>query len=204
MKMFFGGFTSSQYGGDRPPSIHLDLENRPVIHIWMVGNWSALIQEVIRGPRLTTNEYSSFFSSAMPMSDSPRTASPGTGQTPTFNVIFLAASVYEFNIDRARSKAGYPYLTYVAGEVSTRVISRSFGAVLTHLEDFRCHWWKGRALACKEPRRLRQPGWLDIGAWWVGWACSLCIWMPFGRWNWASVLGEHVTILTILPFHPLN
>ena len=45
----------------------------------------------------------------------------GTGQTPNFNVIFLAASVYEFNMDRARKEAGYPYLTYVAGEVSTQV-----------------------------------------------------------------------------------
>lgn len=70
-----------------------------------------------------SSRYSGFFSSAMPMSDSPRTESPGTGQTPTFNVIFLAASVYEFNIDRARKEAGYPYLTYVAGEVRTDAIS---------------------------------------------------------------------------------
>ena len=32
-------------------------------------------------------------------------------------VLFLAASIYEFNIDRARREAGYPYLTYVAGEI---------------------------------------------------------------------------------------
>ena len=63
--------------------------------------------------------YSGFFSSAMPMSDSPRNQSPVLGQAQKdFNVIFLAASVYEFNIDRARKEAGYPYLTYVAGEVS--------------------------------------------------------------------------------------
>ena len=63
--------------------------------------------------------YSGFFSSAMPMSDSPRNQSPAPGPGPKdFNVIFLAASVYEFNIDRARKEAGYPYLTYVAGEVS--------------------------------------------------------------------------------------
>ena len=65
--------------------------------------------------------YSGFFSSAMPMSDSPRNQSPVSGQAQKdFNVIFLAASVYEFNIDRARKEAGYPYLTYVAGEVSLR------------------------------------------------------------------------------------
>ncbi|KAL9099831.1 MAG: hypothetical protein Q9163_004719 [Psora crenata] len=64
------------------------------------------------------NRFSGFFSSAMPMSDSPPTESlPNGGAKPDFNVIFLAASVYEFNIDRARKEAGYPYLTYVAGEI---------------------------------------------------------------------------------------
>lgn len=63
--------------------------------------------------------YSGFFSSAMPMSDSPPTESPTDvlSGVKEFVVIFLAASVYEFNIDRARREAGYPYLTYVAGEV---------------------------------------------------------------------------------------
>ncbi|KAK3167863.1 hypothetical protein OEA41_004309 [Lepraria neglecta] len=65
-----------------------------------------------------SQRYSGFFSSAMPMSDSPRTESPAPGQAQMdFNVIFLAASVYEFNIDRQRREAGYPYLTYVAGEI---------------------------------------------------------------------------------------
>ncbi len=69
--------------------------------------------------------YSGFFSSAMPMSDSPRTQSPIEGsERKDFNIIFLAASVYEFNIDRARKQAGYPYLTYVAGEVSYDLDSR--------------------------------------------------------------------------------
>ena len=66
----------------------------------------------------TNNRFSGFFSSAMPMSDSPRSESPSNGAAKQdFNVIFLAASVYEFNIDRARKEAGYPYLTYVAGEI---------------------------------------------------------------------------------------
>jgi len=61
---------------------------------------------------------SSFFSSALPMSDSPRSQTPADGHgQKVFNIIFLAASVYEFNIDRARKEAGYPYLTYVAGEI---------------------------------------------------------------------------------------
>lgn len=64
------------------------------------------------------SRFSGLFSSAMPMSDSPPAQSPAEppGRT-EFKVLFLAASVYEFNIDRARKEAGYPYLTYVAGEV---------------------------------------------------------------------------------------
>ena len=65
-----------------------------------------------------TARYSGLFSSALPMSDSPRTESPiEMGSKRDYRVLFLAASVYEFNIDRARKEAGYPYLTYVAGEV---------------------------------------------------------------------------------------
>ncbi|ETN38900.1 uncharacterized protein HMPREF1541_06942 [Cyphellophora europaea CBS 101466] len=68
---------------------------------------------------------SSIFSSAMPMPDSPVAdralpthppgVSPGAGEDP--DVLFTAASVYEFNIDRARQEGGIPYLTYVAGEI---------------------------------------------------------------------------------------
>ncbi|KAL6716243.1 hypothetical protein ACLMJK_005809 [Lecanora helva] len=67
-----------------------------------------------------SQRYSDFFSSAMPMSDSPPTQSPAPGEQGEgkhYRVIFLAASVYEFSIDRARKEAGYPYLTYVAGEI---------------------------------------------------------------------------------------
>ncbi|KAI1977946.1 hypothetical protein LOZ54_006397, partial [Ophidiomyces ophidiicola] len=83
--------------------------------------------------------YSGFFSSAMPMAETtttttapPSTSMPSALQQqqqqqplssppPTVvkepKVLFLAASMYEFNIDRARREAGYPYLTYVAGEI---------------------------------------------------------------------------------------
>ena len=72
------------------------------------------------GSPASATRHSGVFSSAMPMSDSPRSQSPvSTHAQPTdFHVVFLAASVYEFNIDRARKEAGYPYLTYAAGEVS--------------------------------------------------------------------------------------
>lgn len=73
---------------------------------------------------------SNVFSSALPQSDSPEPTRPSTpsqlqshsGQR-EYPVLFLAASLFEFNIDRARKEAGYPYLTYVPGEVSSFQIS---------------------------------------------------------------------------------
>ena len=64
--------------------------------------------------------YSGIFSSAMPMSDSPPTTrppSPKSSSNPPPKVLFLAASLFEFNIDGSRREAGYPYLRYVPGEV---------------------------------------------------------------------------------------
>ncbi|KAL9107083.1 MAG: hypothetical protein Q9227_007949 [Pyrenula ochraceoflavens] len=58
----------------------------------------------------------SLFTSAMPMGDSPRPRSPNPEPSDP-SVLFIAASVYEFNIDKARREAGYPYLTYIAGEI---------------------------------------------------------------------------------------
>ena len=89
------------YSGSTYPQVGLDLQQRS---------------------SSPSGRYSGFFSSAMPMSDSPPAQSPleAPGRTANVPVIFLAASVYEFNIDRARKEAGYPYLTYVAGEVSFR------------------------------------------------------------------------------------
>ncbi|KAL4910806.1 hypothetical protein BDW74DRAFT_2878 [Aspergillus multicolor] len=72
-------------------------------------------------PTSSAGRYSGFFSSAMPMSDSPQEMTEPEAHVakeakePT--ILFLAASIYEFNIDRARREAGYPYLTYVAGEI---------------------------------------------------------------------------------------
>ena len=52
------------------------------------------------------------------MSDNPQDNAPQENEPPKEPaVLFLAASINEFNIDRARREAGYPYLTYVAGEI---------------------------------------------------------------------------------------
>ncbi|KAH0337096.1 hypothetical protein KCU81_g8260, partial [Aureobasidium melanogenum] len=63
--------------------------------------------------------FSGMFNSAMPMSDAPVSPGPMSPQHAPMDtpVMFVAASLFEFNIDRARREAGYPYLTYVEGEV---------------------------------------------------------------------------------------
>ncbi|KAL1635163.1 hypothetical protein SLS56_001915 [Neofusicoccum ribis] len=62
---------------------------------------------------------SSIFSSAMPMSDSPTdTRDEALDQEVSEDkVLFLAASLFEFNIAHDRREAGFPYLVYVPGEV---------------------------------------------------------------------------------------
>lgn len=90
-----------------------------------------------------SHRFSGIFSSAMPPNESPdltliNTASTVTpGATPQDRdrpmssasdisrqpatdataVLFVCASLFEFNIDKARKEGGYPYLTYVQGEV---------------------------------------------------------------------------------------
>ena len=66
-----------------------------------------------------SDRYSDFFNSSLPMSDKPPQHSPPAplGKR-DFNILWVAVSVYEFSIDQSRGEAGYPYLTYVAGEVS--------------------------------------------------------------------------------------
>ncbi|KAJ5291843.1 hypothetical protein N7478_001094 [Penicillium angulare] len=73
----------------------------------------------------TPSRYSGFFSSAMPMTDGPdeqeydasQNNLPNPANTKAPQVLFLAASLYEFSIDKTRREAGYVYLTYVAGEI---------------------------------------------------------------------------------------
>lgn len=84
------------------------------------GSTNALTQSTEQAPS-PSGRFSGYFSSAMPMSDSPPAESPvdNCDVQKEFHIIFLAASIYPFNIDRARREAGYPYLTYVSGEVGS-------------------------------------------------------------------------------------
>jgi hypothetical protein len=65
---------------------------------------------------------SGVFNSALPMSESPVRGSvedlPVTpGETEEPEVLFLAASLFEFNIAHDRREGGIPYLVYVPGEI---------------------------------------------------------------------------------------
>lgn len=68
---------------------------------------------------------SGLFHSAMPLTESTeelqrssRASSRERYISKGYNVLWLAASLFEFNIETTKHEAGYPYLTYQAGEVS--------------------------------------------------------------------------------------
>ncbi|KAH8199579.1 hypothetical protein TruAng_006276 [Truncatella angustata] len=76
----------------------------------------------------SSQRYSGLFNSAMPLSDAPerstrqsqassRASSRDRQPINGYNVLWLAASLFEFNIETTKMEAGYPYLTYQAGEI---------------------------------------------------------------------------------------
>ncbi|KAG4423218.1 hypothetical protein IFR04_003584 [Cadophora malorum] len=78
----------------------------------------------VDGPPPSTRPYSGVFHSAMPLPDGPedsqrssRASSRDRNVSGGYNVLYLAASLFEFNISATKSEAGYPYLTYQAGEI---------------------------------------------------------------------------------------
>jgi hypothetical protein len=80
--------------------------------------------------------FSGLFHSALPLPDegeeSQRSSRASSRERGTagggYNVLWLAASLFEFNIETTKHEAGYPYLVYQAGEVSRR----SDGLVRVH------------------------------------------------------------------------
>lgn len=69
---------------------------------------------------------SGLFQSALPLTETPEEPHRGPSSrgssrerhiTKGYNVLWLAASLFEFNIETTKHEAGYPYLTYTAGEV---------------------------------------------------------------------------------------
>lgn len=75
---------------------------------------------------------SKVFSSAMSDPAEAIPPSPAEDEEEEINVMFLAASLFEFRIDPNRTEAGYPYLRYAPGEVSRRSESNLFD------EDLEC------------------------------------------------------------------
>lgn len=69
---------------------------------------------------------SGLFHSAMPLTESTEELQRNSSRASSreryiskgYNVLWLAASLFEFNIETTKHEAGYPYLTYQAGEVS--------------------------------------------------------------------------------------
>ncbi|KAK4147600.1 uncharacterized protein C8A04DRAFT_8746 [Dichotomopilus funicola] len=73
-----------------------------------------------------TRRLSGLFNSAMPMPDGPEGSARSSRASSRdrsgaaangYNVLWLAASLFEFNIETTKHEAGYPYLTYQAGEI---------------------------------------------------------------------------------------
>ncbi|ROW11570.1 hypothetical protein VMCG_00928 [Cytospora schulzeri] len=70
------------------------------------------------------NRGSGLFHSALPMTESveelqrsSRASSRERYNPKGYNILWLAASLFEFNIETTKHEAGYPYLTYQAGEI---------------------------------------------------------------------------------------
>ena len=91
-------------------------------------------------------ETPSVFSSALPMDALARAHGNSSKDRPPSNVdedyqiLCVVVSLYEFNIDKSRKEAGYPYLTYVPGEVSislsASIISTNSSSTTQSLTDF--------------------------------------------------------------------
>jgi hypothetical protein len=74
-----------------------------------------------------SRRFSGLFHSALPLPDGPEESHRSSrassrerwSTTDGYNVLWLAASLFEFNIATTKHEAGYPYLIYQAGEVSS-------------------------------------------------------------------------------------
>ncbi|TKA69952.1 hypothetical protein B0A49_06336 [Cryomyces minteri] len=101
-----------------PPRLSADLPRSPR-PISGSNYFSSNLLSSQRSNASPATRFSGVFSSALPLSDSPNPTRPATPQLGSNNVpvLFLAASLFEFNIDNTRKEAGYPYLSYVCGEI---------------------------------------------------------------------------------------
>ncbi|QSZ30256.1 hypothetical protein DSL72_004778 [Monilinia vaccinii-corymbosi] len=120
------------YGSTRPStsrSIASDTGGIPRIgtdigHRRESSSTQASASYMVDGPLRDQRPFSGIFHSAMPLPDGPedsarssRASSMDRARGSRYNVIYLAASLFEFNIAATKTEAGYPYLTYSAGEI---------------------------------------------------------------------------------------
>lgn len=109
------------------------------------------------------HRYSGLFQSALPLSDTPehhvrrsqvssRASSRERQPINGYNVLWLAASLFEFNIQTTKHEAGYPYLTYQAGEVFDSQAYYLSIPKANKRVDLRRHCREGRTLARQKPR----------------------------------------------------
>ncbi|SZE99599.1 unnamed protein product [Blumeria hordei] len=74
------------------------------------------------GLKQSSRPHSGLFHSALPMGENEEaTLSRGSSRDRNisrgYTILYLAASLFEFNISATKQEAGYPYLTYQAGEI---------------------------------------------------------------------------------------
>lgn len=77
-------------------------------------------------PQQDNRRFSGLFHSALPLPDGPEEGQRSSRASSRerqpnhdgYNILWLAASLFEFNIATTKKEAGYPYLIYQAGEVS--------------------------------------------------------------------------------------
>lgn len=120
-------------------------DSTPVNHLRRESSVTTSPQLGVDGRR-----HSGLFQSALPLAEnteelhrgrSSRASSRERHMSKGYNVLWLAASLFEFNIETTKHEAGYPYLTYQAGEVRFALPHRmrlSQSANETYLLDLRC------------------------------------------------------------------
>lgn len=91
------------------------------------GIFSSAMPPSDTSPDLTLVPTSSTITPSAPQQHTPSNPRPASSTstlstsrlpaTDSTSVLFVCASLFEFNIDKARKEGGYPYLTYVQGEV---------------------------------------------------------------------------------------
>lgn len=84
-------------------------------------------------PQLSGRRLPGIFNNALPLPNqeggledlepSRESIERGQFERDGYNVLYIAASLFEFNLEATKTEAGFPWLTYQAGEVSTYLFS---------------------------------------------------------------------------------